>query len=1263
MSVKAEVFHIYLMDADGSNVVQLTEGGGPRWSPDGTLIAFVDQSHIHVMREDSTGVIQITDSAESESHPAWSPDGTKLAFTATVAGNPDIYSLDLGLVQEGWTLDRRIQVTDETTYQGDPSLVFANGHYYVAHSHIVSGDWCSGNWEIFIREFDADWNFVQEIRITDAATAEVHPGIGFANGRFSVTYSSRTTACSGNGHVFVKEYDADWNLLQTIQLTDEGWLEEHTSLALVDGDYYVGYGSYETGSSEIYFKRYDTNWSFIERISGLTSSDPNLQEQPNLCLADNKWAVGYISYETGTWHAYVRTFDTNWNPIDKLLVDTGSGAQGTHVAYGDGQYHVSYRSWETDPQSVFVNHYTSGWNLVRKDQIAASGNASGTTFLTHEDGTYLLAFGVNGDVYVDLYTTSTAPDADFTASPLSGPVPLDVQFTDQSTGAITTWEWTFGDGGISGARFPAHTYQDPDTYTVSLTVTGPGGSDTKTRTDYITAVSDGTPPVASISFIWWDEPPFPAPPVRGQHTIYFNGSCYDTDEGGAYIVAYNWRSDLDGWLSSQEDFTLPASSLSASTHTLAFKCQDDEGQWSEEVTRTLTVSPPTGEVRTLILANRQKLEALYGTPEATQVMAKLGELTAHPSVEGLVVEVEKDAAVAAAYAAWDTDPTDTAKANAVTAAIKDVVDAQWADHPEMEYLILAGDDRALPFHRVLDQTRHPESKYRSVSCSSTTGAALCDDMTLTDDYYADAEPTVPDSPDWDGHDLYLPDLGSGRLIETPTEIAAQIDAFLAGDAEATDNAVVTGYDFAKDAAQEICDLLRSDGTASDCSLTGQTWNRDDLIAQVLNTRHNLASINGHASHYGIGTPSGDVYSSDVAAASADHTRALFYTVGCHSGLNVPPTNPTEPLDTAQALVQQGANYVANTGYGWGYVTTIGLSEQLMLDFTERLIYGQSATVGQALAAAKQEYYLDDGDLDYYDEKILIESTLYGLPMYRYTTPTTAARLPTQDLAATVLREEQMTVLGDGLTMNSLSYQFPALLAASTDDGQYYSLGDLVHASDGEPIQPKYVADLSFPQTEAHGVMFRGGAYADETTFNPVVDRAITETATLPEPSFDALTWYPPVLQRLNRLERGDKLVTLLGQFNPQSQTERVYDRLRFDVYYHVGSDDWLAPSIACVRSRLDAGTAQITLRAEDASGIHAVVVAYTDGLGEWDSVSLAEGGGLWSGSFPASTGSLFFIQVADEAGNVGVDHKEWQYYRPGEGSCSIVYLPLVRRTP
>ena len=83
---------IYLMDADGSNVVRLTEDPAdefqPVWSPDGTRIAFArslsDQiSHpaIFTMNPDGTDVRQVSSATEgSDFSPSWSPDGSRLIF-------------------------------------------------------------------------------------------------------------------------------------------------------------------------------------------------------------------------------------------------------------------------------------------------------------------------------------------------------------------------------------------------------------------------------------------------------------------------------------------------------------------------------------------------------------------------------------------------------------------------------------------------------------------------------------------------------------------------------------------------------------------------------------------------------------------------------------------------------------------------------------------------------------------------------------------------------------------------------------------------------------------------------------------------------------------------------------------------------------------------------------------------------------------------------------------------------------------------------
>jgi PKD repeat protein len=89
--------------------------------------------------------------------------------------------------------------------------------------------------------------------------------------------------------------------------------------------------------------------------------------------------------------------------------------------------------------------------------------------------------------------------ADFTANVTSGPAPLTVNFTNLSQGQYSSLSWTFGDGGTSSQENPTHTYNNPGTYTVTLTVIGPGGSDTETKTNYIAVGQAPQAPVADFS--------------------------------------------------------------------------------------------------------------------------------------------------------------------------------------------------------------------------------------------------------------------------------------------------------------------------------------------------------------------------------------------------------------------------------------------------------------------------------------------------------------------------------------------------------------------------------------------------------------------------------------------------------------------------------------------------------------------------------------------------------------------------------------------
>jgi PKD repeat protein len=118
-------------------------------------------------------------------------------------------------------------------------------------------------------------------------------------------------------------------------------------------------------------------------------------------------------------------------------------------------------------------------------------------------GAYTVSLTVTGPGGSDTETRvncieATPPNlplvAGFTAQPASGTAPLQVHFTDDSEGVVGSWLWDFGDGGTSTLQNPSHTYDAAGQLTVTLTVTGPGGSDTETKVNYLEITSLGVSP-------------------------------------------------------------------------------------------------------------------------------------------------------------------------------------------------------------------------------------------------------------------------------------------------------------------------------------------------------------------------------------------------------------------------------------------------------------------------------------------------------------------------------------------------------------------------------------------------------------------------------------------------------------------------------------------------------------------------------------------------------------------------------------------------
>lgn len=109
---------IFVMDVDGGNLANLTDGFGgeyhPTWSPDGNRIAFIRgvTGDVYVMNSDGTGLQQLTDTRSTfESEPDWSPNGDKILYLAK-----DGAGLRLHTIRPDGT-DRRRLETGKTRFE------------------------------------------------------------------------------------------------------------------------------------------------------------------------------------------------------------------------------------------------------------------------------------------------------------------------------------------------------------------------------------------------------------------------------------------------------------------------------------------------------------------------------------------------------------------------------------------------------------------------------------------------------------------------------------------------------------------------------------------------------------------------------------------------------------------------------------------------------------------------------------------------------------------------------------------------------------------------------------------------------------------------------------------------------------------------------------------------------------------------------------------------------------------------------------------
>jgi len=296
---------------------------------------------------------------------------------------------------------------------------------------------------------------------------------------------------------------------------------------------YNYYLTYQVPGNTTYYKVETVRNSALERFSdsrkdawySADGSEPNPDDPNHLKYYITNTEPWSPSFESVGYWAEIYNDNSNFFKENYLIASAGQGNRRGRFLFTiptAGNYNIS--AWWPASSSraanvpytinhglgsttIPVNQQLNGgrWNVLGQFYFDANENYS--VVVTDDVG--------SGNVAVDAVRIShvdNPPDiveADFVAIPTSGPAPLNVQFINTSTGDLTDRTWNFGDGLTNTTRdFIDHQYMSPGVYTVSLSVSGPTGSDSITKVNYIT-VGGATPALRADFSTWSNSGPVP----------------------------------------------------------------------------------------------------------------------------------------------------------------------------------------------------------------------------------------------------------------------------------------------------------------------------------------------------------------------------------------------------------------------------------------------------------------------------------------------------------------------------------------------------------------------------------------------------------------------------------------------------------------------------------------------------------------------------------------------------------------------------------
>ncbi len=458
------------LSADGSSLIGSTFFGGTSNDALNTGVIgynYGDHARGEVITDDA-GNIFIASSTRSPNLPV-----TAGAFQTTIGGAQDgfIAKFNPGLTTLSWS-----SFIGGTAEDGAYSIKKMHGPKFV-----VSGGTASSNMPTTPGALHEDYNGGSAdgylMIIPDDASDITH-----------LTY----IGTNAYDQSFLTEVDEDNHIYVTGQTR---------------GDYPVVGDVYSNPGSSQYISKLDSTLSTLLLSTVFGSGDDVVNISPTAFLVDvcdNIFVAGWggnvnigYNFETGTVNDMPVTADA--------FQSTTDGSDFYLIVFSEDLADLSYATYFGG--AISDEHVDGGTSRFDKSGVVyhavCAGCGGSDDFPTTEGVVSNTNNAPNCNLGVFKFALAVPPtNALFILDPNSGCYPVDVNFTNLSTNAVS-YVWDFGDGSTSTETDPSHTYGDPGVYTVTLVAEVDGICGVNDTTEATVTVFDY--PVANYTFT-----PYPA---------------------------------------------------------------------------------------------------------------------------------------------------------------------------------------------------------------------------------------------------------------------------------------------------------------------------------------------------------------------------------------------------------------------------------------------------------------------------------------------------------------------------------------------------------------------------------------------------------------------------------------------------------------------------------------------------------------------------------------------------------------------------------